>query len=377
LSVIQMRLLGLLGGLLATGVGAVAQAQTIDATVCDVVNHPMKFDGKVVRLKGLVQSDFDSFTMRADSCTGMLWLSYPAGTKAKSGPAVVVTMQLASNASGTTGTARPALTLERNKDFETFDLLLTQRPKTPGMCLACVKNDVMATLVGRIDGTENAGLVKDKTGKITSLDGFGNLNQYTTRMVIESVADVTAKELDYTKTPKVNEDSQGGNNKDFIGSTRKTETSFPKGSGSGEQIETAIAAYGSPGQDNGVEIAFGDVANVPAGEGTRAAKASTDGLQFTVRFDADKLKGDALSRAVAHQGAEVAMLREAGNKSAREIELKAWQTLLLVTIGARQKTLTLSGGTVLWTESWAEAERSPNAGKALVQYLDDRVETPR
>ena len=55
--------------------------------MCDVVNHPKQFDGKTVRVKGVVQADFDSFVMRGDSCSSMLWLSYPAGTKAKSGPA--------------------------------------------------------------------------------------------------------------------------------------------------------------------------------------------------------------------------------------------------------------------------------------------------
>ena len=69
---------------LVAGIGAGAQAQTAaatDATVCDVVNHPKQFDGKTVRVKGVVQADFDSFVMRGDSCSSVLWLSYPAGDK--------------------------------------------------------------------------------------------------------------------------------------------------------------------------------------------------------------------------------------------------------------------------------------------------------
>src|ERR1019366_7004973 len=99
----------------------------------------------MVRVKGLVQVDFDSFIMRGDSCSNALWLSYPAGTKAKSGPAAIVTMQLAASSTTKTGAARQALTLEKSADFLQFDLMLSTRPKTNGMCLGCVKSDVMAT----------------------------------------------------------------------------------------------------------------------------------------------------------------------------------------------------------------------------------------
>jgi len=359
------------------GVAVGAQAQAVDASVCDVINHPTKFDGKLVKVKGLVQVDFDSFVMRGDSCTGSLWLSYPTGTKAKSGPAAVVTLQLAANATGTPGTARPALTLEKSADFAMFDLYLSTRPKTNGMCLGCVKSDVQATLVGRVDGTDNAGLVRDKAGKIASLDGFGNLNAYSARMVITSVSEVTPKEIDYSKTPKVADDSQGGSGKDYMALTKKAEDAFPKGTDAPTQIQAAIDAYGAPGQDNGVTIGFGDTANVPDGEGTKSAKSSPDGLLLTVKLDGDKLKGDSLSRAVAHEGTEIAMIRDKVVPGYREIESKSWNTALLVSIGSRQKTLTLPGGIVVWSDSWPAADRSNNAGAALTSYLEDRDQSPR
>jgi hypothetical protein len=337
----------------------------------------MKFDGKMVRLKGLVQVDFDSFIMRGDSCTSALWLSYPAGTKAKSGPATVVSLQLAANATGTPGTPRPAVTLEKNADFAQFDMYLSTRPKTNGMCLGCVKSDVQATLVGRIDGTENPGLTRDKEGKITALDGFGNMNQYMVRMVITQVSEVTAKEIDYTKTPKVSDDNQGGSGKDYMALAKKSEDAFAKGTDAPQQIQLALDAYGAPGQDNGVTIGFGDVANVPDGEGTKSAKSSPDGLLLSVKFDQDKLKGDTLSRAIAHDGAEIVLLRDKLVLSCKEMENKAWNTTLLVAIGSKQKTLTLPGGIVVWSESWPAADRSNNAGAALTSYLEDRDQSPR
>jgi hypothetical protein len=361
---------------LAAGCAA-AQAQAVDAKICDVINHPKQFDGKTVRLKGVVQADYDSFVMRGDTCSSVLWLSYPAGTKAKSGPAAIVTLQLAANATGTPGTARPALTLDHNKDFDTFETLLTQRSKTSGMCMACQKNDVVATLTGRVDGTDNAGLTRDKDGKITALDGFGNMNAYSARMVITSVADVTAKEIDYSKAPKVDGDNQGGSGKDYVAIARKTEASFPKDTPPIAEIEGALAALGAPGQDNGVTVGFGNVANVPDGEGTKSTKSSPDGLLLNIQIDMDRLKGDVLARAIVHQGAEVAALRNKSVESPREIEQRAWQAALDVVLGSRQKTFTLPGGIVLWSEGWPAADRNGNATAALTSYIEDREETPR
>ena len=367
---------GCLAGL-AAGAGASAGAQVVDASVCDVVNHPMKFDGQTVRVKGVVQTDFDIFIMRGDTCSGSLWLSYPAGTKVKSGPAAVLSLQLAANATGTPGKARPAVTLTQNADFATFDNLLTQKVKTPGMCLGCVKNDVAATLVGRVDGTDNAGLTRDADGKITGLDGFGNMNQYSTRLVIESVSDVTAKPIDFSKAAKVDGDNQGESGKDYMALTKKAEEAFKGQPGPIAQIDEVLKAYGAPGQDNGVIVSFGNTANVPDGEGTKSAKSSPDGLLLTATFDPDKLKGDALSRAIAHQGVEINLLRAKEVLSCKEMELRAWTLTITVVIGSRQKTLTVPGGTAIWSDGWPPADKNSMSVTALLNYVDDREQMPR
>ncbi len=336
----------------------------------------MKYDGKMVRVKGVVQADFDSFFIRGDSCSSGIWLSYPTGTRSKSGPATVVTLQLASNATGTPGKERPAVALQRDAAFENFDNLLSVKAKTPGMCLGCVKNDVMATLTGRIDGTEDAGLKRDSAGKITGLDGFGNMNLYSVRMVLQSVADPTAKEIDFSKAPKIKDDNQGGGGKDYGAAIKKSEEAFGKTTPTAAQMQRALDAFGGPGVDNGVTVAFDGLANVPPGEGTKGAKASADGLLLTVRIDQDKLKGDALARAIAHQGEEVADLRESPAQSFMMLEQKAWQTTLLVVLGARQKSLTLPGAVVVWSEEWPQAERNQDASAALTTYLTDREQAP-
>ena len=348
-----------------------------DVSVCEVINHPAKWNGKVVRMKGVVQASFDSLLVKGDTCDSVLWLSYPAGTRAKSGPAAVLTLQLASNSAGTPGKARPAVALEKNADWNAFDTLLAAKVKTPGMCLGCVKNDVMATLIGRVDGVDDAGLVRDGAGKVTGLDGFGNLNAYTVRLVLTGVAGPVAQEVDYSKAPKVKDDTAGGGEKDYNGSTRKAEASFAKGSDPVAQIERALNAYGAAGQDNGVTVGFGGVADVPAGEGTKAAKASPDGLILNVVFDADKLKGDALSRASVHEGSLVASERESSVPTFIKAEQVAWQTALVTTIGARQKTLMLPGGFVLWDADWPVAEQSADAGDGITGFLTVHEHAPR
>jgi len=68
-------------------------AQTVDATVCDILKNPQSFNGKIVRIKGTVSAGFDEFLVKGDGCgqkVNGIWLSYPEGTKAKSGPAAVL-----------------------------------------------------------------------------------------------------------------------------------------------------------------------------------------------------------------------------------------------------------------------------------------------
>ena len=352
------------------------QAQVADVSVCDVVNHPKKFDGQMVRVKATVSVGFDSLIARGDTCDSSLWLAYPAGTKAKSGPAAVLTMQLAANSkAASSAAARTAVVLEKNADFLAFDLMLSTRPKTPGQCLGCVKNDVTATLVGRVDGSDDTGLTRDASGAVTALNGFGNLNGYGAQLVLQSVSGPVAQEVDFTKSPKVKDDGQGSNDKDYMKLARAASAAFPKGSDPAATIDRALAAYSAPGADNGVTVAFGQTAEVA--DQAKSARTSPDGVVYLVRFDTDRLKGDALSRAVAHEGSEIATEREHPVPGFFPAEAAAWQAVLLTTIGERGKTLTLPGGIVMWDETWAEADKAPKSSEALNTYLKTREESPR
>lgn len=240
-------------------------AQAMDTSVCDVLSNPQSFDGKIVRIKATVEAGFDEFIIKGSGCNqsvNAIWLAYPEGTKAKAGPAAFVQLQLASNNPATvTVASRPPIKLEKNKDFKQFDSFLSTPSKAGGMCLGCIRYTVAATLIGRLDSGSSPGIVRDGNGKVVALNGFGNLNRYRVRFVLQSVTDVAAQEIDYTKNAAASRDESqvdpsGG---DPVAAAHQAARAFNPGSTSAEQVERAAAAFGKEGEDNGVEVGFGIV----------------------------------------------------------------------------------------------------------------------
>jgi hypothetical protein len=356
-------------------------AQAVDASLCDILASPQSFDGKIVRIKGTVIAGFDEFAVKAPGCragAGAIWLSYPEGTRAKAGPAAAVQLQLARNAPATVANpGRQGVKLETNKDFKLFDSLLSTPHKSGGMCLGCVRYAVTATLVGRLDGASDTGVMRDKDGKAAGVSGFGNLNRYNARLVLQSVADVAPQEIDYTGDPAAAKDDspseRAGDNPVEV--ARQMARAFKPGSAAGKELFRAAAAYGEAGEDNGVEIGFGAFNRTPKNDGLKGDQASPDGLLFYCWFDMDRLKGASLARAIVHVGAHIADIRDpqaaVWNRNAYELEYHAWQTTVLSAIAARQKTLTLPGGYLAWNSAWPEADRSRKAHETIAKFLAD------
>jgi hypothetical protein len=357
-------------------------AQATDATVCDILKSPAAFNGKIVRVKGTVVAGFDQFVIKGDGCgqhVNAIWLSYPEGTKGKAGPAAMLQLQPAKNFGGTVRNEnRPPVTLDKSKDFKQFDSLLSAPYKGGGMCLGCVKNTVTATLVGRLDGVDNASLRRDSTGKLVGLGGFGNLNAYPARLVLQSVADVSAQEIDYTKnaaTAKGDSTSDSGGG-DPVAAAHKLAQAFPAESPLGAQVERAAAAFGKPGDANGVSVGFGVANEALAKTEAQSDANSPDGVLFNCTLDMGRLKGDALSRAIVNLGDHVADLRtpSAGLEQAGiyELEYRGWTTTTLSAIGGGQKTLMLPGGILLWNAGWEPADRDNQLNSAIAKFLADQ-----
>ena len=329
-------------------------AQTIDAKVCDILAHPKDFDGKMVRVTGTVVAGFDEFMIRDTSCqqsVNAIWLDYPTGTKAKAGPVAVVTLQLARNSPGqATSVSAMPVKLDADGDFKKFDSALSAPVKTPGRCLGCVRSTVTATLTGRLDAVDAVSL--EKTGSMfTVVKGFGNLARYPARLVIQSVTSVSENDIDYSKPADL------GDGKVGLGLTA-------------DDLKRAAAAYGAPGEDNGVDVEFTAANSLRTDDGVKGVGNSPDGLLLIVTVDGDRVKGSAMGEAIAHTGTHIADLRESPmGRDLFQLEGRAWGVTVLSAINSKEKTLMLPGGYMAWDSKWTDVDQQKQLPGSLSGYL--------
>ena len=95
-----------------------------------------------------------------------------------------------------------------------------------------------------MDGVDDAGVRRDAAGKIVGVSGFGNLNGYKARLVLQSVADVTPQEVDFSKTDPITKSDSPSDMPDqtalnAIEAAHKAALAFP-GNPAGAQIERAV-----------------------------------------------------------------------------------------------------------------------------------------
>ena len=358
-------------------VPAVLQAQAVDTTVCEILKSPASFNDKIVRIKAAtVSAGFDEFVIKGEDChhhIDAIWLSYPEGTKTKSGPLAIVQLQPARNFGGTVKpVTRTQVTLDASKDFKQFDALLAAPYKTNGICLGCAKNDVTATITGRIDAAVPL-LNRDAEGKIIAIAGFGNLSAYPVRLVLQSVSDVAPHEINYGNAVDIMKSDTGSPAiaGDSTGAAHQIAKNWGPDNPIGKQIERAAAAFGKQGEDNGVEVGFGSGSDASPRIEQQGEHASPDGLLYNCTFDSGRLKGNALALAIVHIGEHIADLREHQDQAETlfSLENRAWVTTALAAIGARQKTLTIPGGYVIWNSAWPQSDINTRSGEALTEFL--------
>jgi len=354
-------------------------AQAVDTTVCAVLKNPKSFDGKIVRIKGTVVAGFDQFSVKDSEPCGYpvdsVWLSYPPGTKAKSGPLAILQLQPAHNFAETyTVPARTQVTLDKSKDFKQFDNLVSQPHNKGGMCLGCPRYAVTATLVGRLDSVDSASLPRDKAGKIIGFGGFGNMNAYPARLVLQSVADVTQKEIDYSKSDALTKDDTPGPAGDagaYYDPLADAEKSIAGLAGvpAGAQAEKDVAVFGKKGEHTGASLIYANTNEASPKDEAPGAKDSPDGILFNCIVNQSRLDHAETARAVIHMGQHVSDLRSpvAGNEDAPlyVLEFNGWTMAADAAIASGQKFLTLPGGYVLWNSTWKLEQQSGMVEEAL------------
>ena len=362
-------------------------AQATDATVCDILKSPQSFDNKIVRIKGTVVASFDQFVIHDADCgqdVNGIWLSYPQGTKAKSGPMAMVELKPAHNFGGTATApaARTPVTLEKSKDFKEFDNRLSQmHSKGTGLCMGCVENQVTATVIGRLDSVASATLKRDASDKIVGMGGFGNLNAYPAQLVIQSVSDVTVKPEDYAKSDAITQgdqkDQQGppqqqASSDDPLQAALKLAAAL-NGKPMGDSVAKAVENLPKPkAPSNGVTIGYGAM-NEAAANDAPATQDSPDGILYLITLNKEKIKSDAMMSALLHMGQHIADIRTPvkGNEQApvRVLENNAWVMSTEAAIFSTQKYVTLPGGYLMWNTKWPQPEQVQNMGDALKAFL--------
>jgi len=359
------------------------EAQTVDTTVCAVMKNPKPFDGKTVRIKGTVVAGLDDFIVKDSSPCGYqvdgIWLSYPQGTKGKAGPAAILQVQPAHNFAGAyTAPTRAAVTLDKSKDFKQFDSLMSQtHNKGADICLGCMRYTVTATLVGRLDAVADATIQRDKAGKIIGFGGFGNLNAYPARLVLESVSDVSPKEVDYSKTDAITKGESATvvpPGVPFDPMAMAARAAAGLGSSTvGEQAKLDVAAFGKPGEHNGVTISNGPTNEAAAKDEAPGTKDSPDGILFNFIFNSSRLENITEELAIMHMGQHVNNLRapKPGEEQAPlfDLEYNAWSMTVAAAAGGGQKFLTMPGGYLLWNSSWTQEQRTSTMDDALKSFL--------
>jgi hypothetical protein len=371
-------------GLLLCGFAVGANAQAVDTDVCAIVKNPASFDGKIVRIKGIATAGYDQFIIKDASVCGFpvdgIWLEYPAGTKGKAGAVALVTVQPARNYAGPyKAPTRTPVVLDKSKDFKQFDSLLSTPRKGMGMCLGCVKSTVSATFVGRLDAVASPVLKRDKDGKITDFGGFGNMNAYPARLVLQSVSDITPKDVDFSKQddalkgqkPGFGGPPPGSGMFDAAAAAQKMAAGMV-GVPAGDTVQKDVAVFGKSGEHNGVVIGYGPTNELPKEE--VAAKDAPDGVQYNLTMNLDRLQDNtAQILTIIHAGHHISDLKTPapGGEAAPLFvgEYNAWTMTVLGAVMSGQKTLGLPGGTLVWNGDWPQGERNDNLDKGLRDFL--------
>jgi hypothetical protein len=384
------RLLFLAGLVFGFAVGL--HAQVVDTAVCAVVKDPASFNGKMVRIKGTVVAGFDEFVIKdaKDPNCGFpvnaIWLSYPQGTKGKAGPAALLVIQPAKNFAGKFAPpTRTPVALQKDKDFKQFDSLLAQqRQKGAAMCLGCTRYEVTATLVGRLDSVADATLKIDD-GKITGLGGFGNMNAYPARLMLQSVTDVTPREIDFSKIDAATKSDQmqmpgSSDLNSTITGAQKFAASLAA-SPTKDVMVKAAEVYGKPGEHTGVNTSNGNPNEASAKDEGLGTMDSPDGLLFNCIFNSDHLQGDALTKAVFHMGKHIVDLQNSvagdGGAAAYILEYNAWVVTTISAVTSGQKYLTLPGGYLMWDSTWPPADRNDKMDATLKDFLANEAQLSR
>jgi YfiR/HmsC-like len=168
--------------------GAASKAQGADpsapvkTTLCELGATPEKFANKVVEVRAVVQTGFQTSLLRDDTCSVFIWLSGIDSTKD--------TLQSVDVA------------LRKDREYQKLLEYLDKKykPKDGSICARCPLYKVTATVVGRFEHVR-PGEPNPKGGRAPGR--FGYLNSYDSQVGLQGVSNVAAETIYRSASEKV------------------------------------------------------------------------------------------------------------------------------------------------------------------------------
>lgn len=157
---------------------SVARPAELKTSVCEILQSPKSFDGKVVTIRARVLMGFESLILVQSGCPGSIWLALPDEIKHIS------------------TSRRPEVTLVHDADFDRFQKAIgaeaEDTPQHPCQSMHCMKYDVEAEITGRIDyhPTICSKQSKVSNSKVSNC-GYGHMGAWDVQLVMEKVSNVT------------------------------------------------------------------------------------------------------------------------------------------------------------------------------------------
>lgn len=165
------------GNLVRASQYLVARPAELKTSVCEILQKPKSFDGKVVTIHARALMGFESLTLVQSGCPGSIWLAYPDEIKHIS------------------NSRRPEVTLVHDADFDRFQKAIgaeaEDTPQHPCQSMHCMKQDVEAEITGRIDyRPTSCNKQSNVSNSKVSKCGYGHMGAWNVQLVLEKVSNL-------------------------------------------------------------------------------------------------------------------------------------------------------------------------------------------
>ena len=168
------------------------ESQTVPLSVCEVFAASSQYRNTVVAVRGRVVSGFEIFVVASDECriegdrSSAIWLDMPRSEDFPYADGVGLRQFMAAVTEGRFDALAASLvwyTPEPIKFEETSGWRRLQRALARG-------RPVSATIIGRFEYADGPFVTRLPDGKVEFSGGFGHLNGYSRRLVIQRIDDV-------------------------------------------------------------------------------------------------------------------------------------------------------------------------------------------